>query len=501
MARQARQTIEALSSRVSTAMTQRTPVSMEALMDFRGGVSLLDPFSVAPNQLRRADNVILSRDGRLKRRSGYTQWGTNFFGTAVTSLAQFNRADGTTFFLMSNANGSTYRDGGVGGPWVGLAGGMATGADTHPLWRTYANLAIMAGPGNAPQKYDGTIWGTLLGVNADTSPASVIETHHGRLWLGKGSRVRFSDTSNAESFPTNNFLDISINDGEDLQAALRVQNQLFFAKRTSLFALLGDSPLTYGWVSRTRPGVIAPNSVQIIDNLAYFLSDDGLYLFDGVRARKVSWALDPLFEQASPGVNLSRLQYAQSVYYPILHQYWLLVSSPGVSTLDTVYVGHVGFLHQDETGRVHLPFTKFPLAMNALGLIQQAGVFRLVSGDGAGYVYRQDDGLTDNGAAIAWAVETQDLLFTDADHLKLPQYADLILDKVLGGSMTVTLLFDFGLSQSNAVTVTLDGSSNPHYQTISVPGQAQAMRFLLNGTTAMGLRGLITSARVSKGRR
>lgn len=499
----------ALSQRLGAAMTQRTPPAAEPLMDFKGGLSLWEPYSLAPNQVRRADNLVLWRDGRLRRRLGYTRWGLNALGapSSVTSLFQFITAAGVKYFLASTADGKVYKDAGAGGTWTTVATGLVGNADVHPKFKTFANQVIMVDKNNAPQTFDGTTWAALGGVNADTNLARVLEAYQGRLWLGAepgtGSRIRYSAVSNPASYATNDFLDISINDGEDIQTLMVVQNQLFVAKRTQLFVVMGDSSTTYGWFRRTKPGVIAPDSVQVIDNIAYFLSDDGVYAFDGVRARKVSWELDPLFEQASPGVNLSRLQYAQSAYFPMLRQYWLLVSSAGSSTLDTVYVGHIGFMYKDEADRLHLPFTKFPsFAMNALGVILDANeIYRLMSGDANGKVFQQDDGSLDDAAAITWTLETRELSFSDLGHLKLPQYADLILDDIASGTMTVNPLIDFSAITPAGITVNLDGGTDPHIRTISLPEQAQMMRLQLTGSTGFGIRGILPSARPSKGRR
>lgn len=495
--------------RIGEAMTRRTPPVSEPMMGFKKGLNLWEPYSIEPDQFRRGDNLVLWRDGRLRRRLGYTQWGLNALGapSSVTALHQFITAAGVKYFLASTANGSVYKDAGAGGTWTTVKTGLTGAADVHPKFRTFANQVVMVDKNNAPQTFDGTTWSALGGVNADTNLATVIEAYQGRLWIGAepstGSRIRFSAVSNPASYATNDFLDISINDGEDIQALMIVQNQLFVAKRTRLFVVMGDSSTTYGWFRRTKPGVIAPDSIQVIDNIAYFLSDDGVYSFDGVRARKVSWELDPLFEQTSPGVNLSRLQYAQSAYFPMLRQYWLLVSSAGSSTLDTVYVGHMGFMYQTEDEHIHIPFTKFPsFAMNALGVILDAnGIYRLYSGDASGKVWQQDDGSLDDATAITWTLETRELSFGDIDHLKLPQYADLLLDDIASGTMTVNPLIDFSAITPTGITVNLDGGTDPHNRTISLPEQAQMMRLQMTGSTGFGIRGIIPYARASKGRR
>jgi len=498
-----------LELRAVRALGDRTPVIAESIMDFRGGLSLLEPYSLSPNQVRRADNLMIWRDGRVRRRRGSSQWGTNALGapSSVTRLWTFLKADGSRFFLAAASNGSIYKDAGQSGAWTTVTTGLVGDPDVHPRARTFANRTILVDKNNAPQVYDGTTWSALSGVPADIDGATVIEAHHGRLWLGAepgtGSRVRFSDLSDPTSWPTNNFLDISINDGEDIQALMIVQNQLFVAKRTRLYVVLGDSPTTYGWFPRTRPGVLAPDSVQIIDNVAYFLSDDGVYRFDGVRAQKVSWTLDPLFDTDAPGVNLSRLSLAQSAYDPILRQYWLLVSGPGSSTHDTVYVGHLGFMVETEDGRAILPFTKYPsLARNTVaGIPGSDGIVRIFAGGHDGIVWLQNTGTDDGASSISWTLETRDLPFGDIDRLKLPQFADLFVDDIAGGSMTVTPIYDFGAIEAAGISVDLDGGTDPHVRTISLPEQGQMIRLRLSGTTDVGLRGLVVYARRSRGRR
>ncbi len=505
-----RTTLLEQSQRILAALSQRREVTREATFDFRRGQSLLDPYSILPNQVEKANNLIIWRDGRLRRRKGFTRWGSNQIGapSAVTSLFQFIKADATKFFLASAANGSVWKDAGSGGAWTSVVTGLtaAAGADWRPSWRTFANLAVMVDGENAVQKYNGTTWAALGGVNADTNLATVVEPYQGRLWLGaepgNGSRVRYSDVSNGESYPANNFLDISINDGEDITASLMVQNTLFYSKRSRLFVVLGDSPTTYGWLPRSRPGFVARDSIQVIEGGALGLSDDGVYHFDTLTMRKVSWELDPLFDRSSPGLNLARLKYAQARYYPTLRQYHLLVSSVGSSVHNRLYIGHVDLMWEDENGRRHLPFTESTtFSQNTLGLILGAdNTYELFSGDSAGKAYRQDDGTTDDGAAIPWDLWTRQMGWGDVTRLKMLEYADMILDDISSGSMTVTPRMDFGLISGSAITVNLDGGNDPHQKTISLPGQAQLLQLRMNGSTDFGIRGCSSSARLTTGK-
>ncbi len=102
------------------------------------------------------------------------------------------------------------------------------------------------------------------------------------------SKLQFSDISNFESFPKNNYIDVDKGNGT-LQSLGITSLGLAIYKDKKTFVLLGDTTDNYRIRERDRKhGCIAPRATQSYNGLSYTLDQDGIYQFDGQYNKLIS---------------------------------------------------------------------------------------------------------------------------------------------------------------------------------------------------------------------
>jgi len=481
-----------LSQAQGQAVLSRAPVQPSGTHYGRGGWNAHDLATLDTEQWAVAQNVHLDSEERVAVRDGFTAWGTNAIGapSVPTGLHQYIKADGTNMVLASAGDGSLWKDAGSGGSWTSIGSGLTAGVDVIGRWTTFANLAMFCNGGSNVKKFDGTTLADLTGVPAAVQGASNGIAFGGRFWLMKGSQANYGEVSDPNTWPTNNFLSVDINNGEDLSGAARIFNQLFLGKASRWYGVLGNSSQTMGWVDRPGPGPVAIDSVRGDGSVVYYLAYDGVYRFNGANPpERVSPTLDAYIKTLSA----SRLQYARGIYDPLLREYWLAVSESGQSKHNVCIVLNV------DTGS----WWKYTIGRNSFALITTSGQQALLAGDSApsggtlGKVWRQNDGTTDNGTAIAWQLDSP-LVFPAHDGVVIPTVALLAL-KDLSGTMTLTPLYKAGSITGGARTVSLDGAATPHKKLVGLAGQGELFSIRLAGSGPMTLTSRQVWAALTRG--
>lgn len=127
-------------------------------------------------------------------------------------------------------------------------------------------------------------------------------------------------------------------------------------------------------------GCAAPSTIASIGNAIIFLSDIGVYAFDGTNLVYISEALERDFKN----INFSRKHLASAAYHRGKNQYWLSIASSGKDFNDMVFVydltKKIWYAPQDD------------MRCNVLSNYKVNGEERLLSGDHLGYCYLLDEG-------------------------------------------------------------------------------------------------------------
>lgn len=278
--------------------------------DFRGGINTNVPkFMVLGNQLVTAEDCIVWRGG-IKRTSGYS--------TVLTTVPAQSRGLGLFRFYDSPcgtqrvfklSNGKVYRVSGTQAAAIGS--GHHTG-----------NKMQFAVAGRKLYVTDGQLnlrgWSGVK-ANAIFTPSAVppevpkycfFHQDSNRLFVGNGAttpnRVWYSDVNAFETWPANNFFDIpESRTGESVTGFARLLGRLVVFGERTISVLYGRTPSDYQLrtVDWSR-GCPYPYSIVGFDEYVVFMSNDGIYKFDGSGpADKVNWNINEDFYAVT--LNLS----------------------------------------------------------------------------------------------------------------------------------------------------------------------------------------------------
>jgi len=184
------------------------------------------------------------------------------------------------------------------------------------VWLTNGSDSVMTWNGSALATLDGTA-GT-----PDVPPGRYIAYHDERIWMygisGDLSSLRFSALADstgteitpddADAWPADNELQISEGDADQGTGIFMYRGYLYCSKQYSVWRVVGYDEYTYTRVkTRSSTGTRFQESIQIKDNLVHFIGVDGLYVFDGEEAKRISDIVDPA--NPEPGVfAFSKLQ-------------------------------------------------------------------------------------------------------------------------------------------------------------------------------------------------
>jgi hypothetical protein len=170
------------------------------------------------------------------------------------------------------------------------------------LWLTNGSDSVMT--------WDGS---TLVSLNGSGGTPTVpkgkfIAYHDERVWMfgvnGELSSARFSalaDSSGTEiapthasAWPTDNEIQISEGDADIGTGLFLYRGYLYCSKQYSIWRIVGYDEYTYARVkTRSSTGTRFQESIQIKDNLVHFIGVDGMYVFDGEEAKRISDIIDP----------------------------------------------------------------------------------------------------------------------------------------------------------------------------------------------------------------
>ena len=97
-------------------------------------------------------------------------------------------------------------------------------------------------------------------------------------------RIMYSQMSKYDVFPTSNFIDIGVNDGDEFIKLESFADRLFAYKKNKLYIINisgGADTLWYLESEYSTLGIESPNSVVKVDIGIMWANENGLYLYDG----------------------------------------------------------------------------------------------------------------------------------------------------------------------------------------------------------------------------
>lgn len=281
---------------------------------FAGGVNIRDAVnSLQPNELRRAENVILDERGGVAKRLGVLSVGT--FGSStdrVLSMYTFYRPGLTPQLLMHTSAGILYYTAdATANPitWVQITTGLST---TQPLsFETFVGKVWFCDGVSNYASWDGSTYAAY---------ASAPKGKYLRLWkdtmwvsgvLGVPDRVYASNAGDPTIFGVSSWVDIAHGDGDLTTSLATDEIFLIIFKRSRSFVMY--DPVTFAnRIADHEKGCESHASCVHFENNLYFITRRGIAIWHGdAPAPILSGKIDPLFR---PDIlNLSAL-YASNAY-------------------------------------------------------------------------------------------------------------------------------------------------------------------------------------------
>lgn len=156
------------------------------------------------------------------------------------------------------------------------------------------------------QSYTISPWGEVQGkLNSSTAPSGLvrpapkfIENHINRIWTLEDNTLRFSvlDTTTGEEnfndFDTANnagTINIPSGKGDTGTGLYSLSNSLYIFQRRAIWRLYGNSPANFELRNVTNEiGMIDKRTLVEYNDVLVFLSDSGVYMFDGSNLKNIS---------------------------------------------------------------------------------------------------------------------------------------------------------------------------------------------------------------------
>ena len=318
--------------------TRQRLVDEQPRMD--GGLnSVSDDLALLPNQLRKTVNARLTDFGAITKRGGTQRLHTTAFGSDVQNGYTWVKAGGTSeIMVVANGTLRTTTYGALPLTFTTRTGALATtGIPAFAEFRDASNEVVYIADGGALNKWNGTTLTTNISGTTDTT---VCVVHNQRLWgcgaTGSPDSVFYSALNNGDTLGNG-----SANGGqiivrtfgaEAIQTLASVGTSLliFHKRGISRITGYGQDDITVSPVGLTPDvGLIAPQSVTVVDNICYFVSERGLYRCTEAEVAPVSTP-----EQPDPLLPLLRnmttaeLAKVEAVINRATRELW--ISLPGI---------------------------------------------------------------------------------------------------------------------------------------------------------------------------
>lgn len=392
------------------------------------------------NETQNAQNFDIS-DGNLKTALGYSKYISTPIANGISKLMKFfkTNVDGTvTSYLIAGTlevaptiqywNGST---------WVTLKTGLTSNDFDYINYQQQSDDIIIIGNGSdALMKWTGTTFDNLSG----TPPViKSIGLHYERVWgtvdKANPNRIYYSDDFNPENWTAGTeeggFIDIPTWDGGICIGLSTIFNDVVIFKTNTLHRVFGTYPAVYEIKQiYSSTGAIAERTIVNSSTLAFFLSKDGIYVYDGMSTNPL------LGDKFKFNINKSYQYKAVAIIY----KNKLYMAFPEGNSISNNAIIVYDLIKKNAMIRRNIEVTDF-MEFNDTLLFTNS----------TGYIFQLDNGTTYDGTNITSFYETP---YTDMDMKNVVKNTSMLYFTASGtGDMQVDFTFD-GKTRTKVYTLT-----------------------------------------------
>jgi len=307
-----------------------------------------DDIALTPNQLRKATNARLTDYGAVTKRNGIQRTSSAVLASATVLNGFTWRKDDGTRQLMAVCNTALYTGTYGAFPITYTAQSGALSSTVPPSFAQFrdgTNDVVYIADGSLLNRWNGT---TLTTDIAGTVAVTAITVHNERLW-GCGNSTS-PDSIFYSSLNNGNTLGNGASGGGQIVvrtfgdetvvnlASVNTSLLIFHRRGISRLTGYGQDDITVAPAGVTSDvGLIAPRSVVSIGNVAFFLSERGLYRCNEAEVAPVGTVEtpDPLLPIIR-SLNTSQFENIRAAFNRATRELWISIPATGVYLYHTI---------------------------------------------------------------------------------------------------------------------------------------------------------------------
>lgn len=221
------------------------------------------------------------------------------------------------------------------------------------------------------------------------------------------SWVYFSAITDAQSYPADQVIQVKPGDGDEVSAMVPFIGQLTIFKKRSIHSLTGDDIDNFRLDEiNGRVGCVGPRAACVEGSKLYFISDEGLFEFNGMTAKNIS-------DAAIPGLwsRINKAYLSNAVAFPWKGKIWFSVPY-GNSTVNNMIIVC------NPVGELDTFWPMTGINASVLEVFNDGTSVKLYSADSlTGHINQQDVGTDDFGQDITayWTCKSFDVGVPDKE--------------------------------------------------------------------------------------
>jgi len=358
------------------------------IKDFSEGlIDRVDDDLLPENATRDCQNVIARKIGLLQKRPGQTRLNSSALGGSIQGMHAYYT--GTNRYLVAAAGGAVSY-------WNGSSfDSIKTGLNTTAqfCFETCVNYMVAFNGVDAPWKWDGATVSALANAPTDGQFALLHKEKLFTVPKSDPSTLYWSDSFQPESWPAVNYWDVRKGDGDVITCITSHLDELVVFKRRSLHVLRGTSLDDFRLdTADITLGCVGPFAAAAFGPYLYFVSDEGVCVWNGARAVNLSREKIPGFWSR---VNQQYIRKAAVGVWDGLVWFALPIDGAAYNNAVLIYYPPEG----EALGGKFWPW--FGINASCFLKYDDGTQLAFLSGDAsAGYVNRQYAGTDDFGSPI-----------------------------------------------------------------------------------------------------
>lgn len=359
-----------------------------------GGVNTYQNPLTQDGVLIHSVNMISFPYGAKTKRTGYSTFLGTANGSAVRSLFDFPKNDGTTLTLYRKSGAIVYHSLQGTGAWT-ISGNGTVNASAYVGHAILDNTLVVGdGVGSTRHSTNGTSF-----TNTTLAPISpYFEQYQNRIYAsGTAGDLFYSTTNDGTNWATS-----GTSDSSSFKIPGQGKNSKIF-KTGDRLIITKNSGLIYKWDGyslidmTTKYGPSSPECIGEVEDYRFFINRFGMYGFDGSRPKLLSNAIQRQFYNAdATGIAGTAFTTIPSV----CHKYDYFASVGSFTDDFTKKTLTNGIIKYDFQKNEFLNFDLYNKPSAWLSYTDTSGIQQLIFGDSSGQCYKFDTTTADNEYTI-----------------------------------------------------------------------------------------------------